>query len=126
MRGKRVGLLQAVLHRMGYPMQDQNGLFGVHTRDAVKDIQKQRGLKPTGELDDALFQLLQLGTAPQVTDQGSTTTAAAPLPEPGCDQEQFDALVRLLLRKGVIEAGELEAEMSRACPALPPCCDTTT
>jgi len=117
MRGKRVALMQAVLHRMGYPMQDQKGLFGVHTRDAVKDIQKQRGLKPTGEVDDALFQLLQQGAVPQqIADLAGTTTAPA-LPDPGCDQAQFDALIRLLLRKGVIEAGELEAEMNRAYPS---------
>jgi len=116
MRGKRIAFMQEILHRMGYPMQDQKGLFGVNTRDAIKDVQKQRGLKQTGQVDDDLFHLMQHGTAPQVADQASTTIAAAP-PDPGCDQEQFDALIRLLLRKGVIEAGELEAEMNRAYPS---------
>jgi len=114
MRGKRVAILQEILQRMGYPMQDQKGLFGVHTRDAVKAIQKQRSLKVNGEVDDPLFLQIQQGYSPL---QASASADKTVLSNPdSMNQAQLDALISILLRKGMLEAGELEAEMTRAHP----------
>lgn len=118
MRGKRVALLQEILYRKGYPMQDQKGLFGVHTRDAVKDIQKQHGLKPSGQVDDELFQLIQQGQSALTSEEKSAETSAVDTPLPLVNQQQFDALVRLLISKSLIKPGELEAEMTKALPAI--------
>lgn len=110
MRGKSVTMLQELLRRMGYPMQDQPGLFGVHTRDAVKDYQKKRGLKTTGVVDAELLQQMQQGSAPAVSDK-KEKMAADPL-----ERKRVDALIRLLIRKGVITEDELQAEIKRPAP----------
>ncbi|TLS67944.1 peptidoglycan-binding protein [Mariprofundus erugo] len=116
MRGKRVTVLQEILRRMGYQMDEQPGLFGVHTRDAVKAFQKQHNLKPTGMVDDELFKLMQFGQAgiaePQATDQAEHTDTNQPINQP-----QLDALIRLLIRKGVITDSELSAEMAKSLPS---------
>ncbi len=112
MRGKSITTLQEVLRRMGYPIHDQKGLFGTDTRDAVKSFQKQQGLKPSGVVDDELMKLMQHGQAAVVTAEESLEVPdSTPL-----NQQQLDALIRLLLRKGVIEEAELEAEMKRVIP----------
>ena len=116
MRGKRIALLQEILYRKGYPMQDQKGVFGVHTRDAIKDIQKQHGLKPSGQVEDELFQLIQQGQPALPT--GKKSAEAPAVDAPLVNQQQFDALIRLLISKGMIKSGELEAEMTKALPAI--------
>ncbi len=114
MRGKRVTMLQELLGRMGYPMQDQPGMFGATTRDAVKDFQKQRQLKPTGLVDDELLQLMQQGhVASPSKKKTSPESSPAPLP---VNQQQLDALIRLLIRKELISESELQAEIKRPQP----------
>ena len=115
MRGKRIGRLQEMIVRMGYSMRDQKGVFGADTRDAVKDIQKQRGLKPTGQVDEALFQMMQ-GHAPSPESREPASPAVEQAAN-SIDQSRLDALIRLLVRKGIIETDELEAEMRKVFPA---------
>lgn len=106
MRGKRVTTLQGILKRMGYPMNDQLGLFGTFTRDAVKDIQKQRSLKVTGMVDEELLQSLQQGY--ENSEKNSEKKATATY-----NQQQIDALIRLLVQKNIITVDELQVEMKR-------------
>jgi len=116
MRGKRISMLQELLGRMGYPMNDQPGLFGASTRDAVKDVQTQRGLKPTGHADDELLQLMQLGqTSPPAKEKSSVQTTPSSTQNP-VNQQQLDALIRLLIHKGLIDETELQIEMKRVQP----------
>ncbi len=107
MRGKRITMLQELLCRMGYVIQDQPGLFGTDTRDAVKAFQKQQGVKPSGIVDDALLERMQQG-APQAA-------AAEPdTPDPvsiSRTDPRVDALIRLLVRKNLISEAELMAEL---------------
>jgi len=116
MRGKSVSLLQDTLRRFGYTIDDQKGLFGTMTRDAVKSFQKQRGLKPSGQVDDELLVMLQHGQSsmPEVENNNNnnlqTVTQVA-------DQKQLDALIRLLVRKGVIEKEEVDLEMEKVVPS---------
>jgi len=114
MRGKNIDLLQNTLRRYGYPIDDQKGLFGTMTRDAVKSFQKQRGLKSSGQVDDELLMMLQHGQSPitevEAENNAQTVTQAA-------DQEQLDALIRLLVRKGVIEKEEVDLEMGKVVPS---------
>ena len=114
MRGKRVTMLQELLHRIGYPINDQPGLFGATTRDAVKDFQKQREIKVTGQVDDDLMQLIQGGqTAPASKEKPSSEKIIASTP---VNQQQLDALIRLLVRKDLITEKELQSEMKRPQP----------
>ncbi len=115
MRGKSIALLQEVLRRMGYTIDDQKGLFGTMTRDAVKSFQKQHGLKPTGQVDDALMTLMQHGQ-PIVAPEPENISAKVEPAAASMNQKQLDSLIRLLLRKGVIAEGELEQEMERLVP----------
>ncbi|MDX8383763.1 MAG: peptidoglycan-binding domain-containing protein [Ghiorsea sp.] len=117
MRGKSITALQATLRRMGYDIQDQAALFGTSTRDAVKSFQRQQGLKPTGIVDDALLKQMNAGqqvTAPTQEHEQDTTP---PANLSNGNQEQFDALLRLLKRKGILEDGELEKEVSKLMPS---------
>lgn len=121
MRGKKVTMLQELLRRMGYPMHDKPGQFGTSTRDAVKAVQSQYTLRPTGIVDDGLLQLMQQGQpAPEITEKA---VAKAPSPDNDHPQQsvtrleaQTEALVRLLIRKGVFTENELHDEMVRIQP----------
>ena len=114
MRGKSITALQEVLRRMGYPIHDQKGLFGTDTRDAVKSFQKQQGLKPTGLVDEELMQLLQRGHVAAAPVEEKVSPRAE---QSSVDQHQLDCLVRLLIQKGVLAEGELEAEMKKVIPS---------
>jgi len=114
MRGKSVRTLQNILKQMGYPMEDQPAIFGVSTRDGVKDFQKRKGLKPTGIVDDELFMQMQKSVgfqAEKITKSESPVGLTAPN-----DRNQFYALLSLLIRKGVITEDELQAELMQTKP----------
>jgi len=115
MRGKSIVLLQEVLRRIGYSIHDQKGLFGTDTRDAVKSFQKQQGLKPTGQVDEALMQLMQHGHSVVIPEEVDSSPDEITT-EGSITQKQWDALVGLLIKKGVIEEGELKAEMNKVIP----------
>lgn len=112
MRGKRARMLQQLLQRMGYTIEDQPGLFGVDTRNAVKDFQKRHGHRASGEVDEALLLQMQQGTgaAPSTAEQ-------PPMPSAGqtdsktSERKRVDALIRLLIRKEVITEAELQAQL---------------
>jgi len=113
MRGKNVAQLQEILRRMGYDIRDRQGLFGVDTRDAVKAYQKQYGLKPTAVVDEALMRQMQGGVA--TPPAGSSEAEAEPsmLPE---NQSDLEALVRLLIQKGVLTREEWDKERKKVVP----------
>jgi len=115
MRGKSIRLLQEVLRRRGYVIDDADGLFGVTTRDAVKNFQKQHGLKTSGEVDAELMNQLQQGSVPPAV-KPEPKAEVAKAAEAMVPQKDFDALLRLLRKKGVIEDGEFEAELARLVP----------
>jgi len=95
-------------------MQDQPGMFGATTRDAVKDFQKQRQLKPTGLVDDELLQLMQQGqVTPPSKKKRASAKPSAPTP---ANQQQLDVLIGLLIRRELISEEELQTEMKRPQP----------
>jgi len=112
MRGKSITQLQAVLKRMGYEINDQKALFGTNTRDAVKSYQKQQGLKPTGLVDEALMKHMS-GGAPAPAEDGKVNKVMA-LP---INQQELDALVRLLIQKEVFTQDEWDAEKKKVKPS---------
>ena len=112
MRGKSITQLQEVLRRMGYDINDQRALFGTTTRDAVKSFQKQHGLKPSGIVDDALLKQMQ-GGAPAASED-KTEVSATSLPT---NQEDLEALVRLLIKKEVFSQEEWDAEKKKVVPS---------
>ena len=114
MRGERITMLQELLQRMGYPMHDKTGQFGTFTRDAVKAVQGQFKLKPTGIVDDALLQLMQQGQpAPAITEEPVLKTPESDSDSRQPSDRQTEALIRLLIRKGVFTEKELQHEMRR-------------
>ncbi len=58
MRGEDVKLLQKRLSKLGFSIEDKDGLFGKTTRRAVLDIQKKHGLKATGIVDKETAELI--------------------------------------------------------------------
>ncbi len=118
MRGKSVSMLQDILRSMGYSVEDRPSMFGASTRDAVKGFQRQRGLKVTGQVDDALLQMMQQGKD-ATTVRGKTTVKKASTSDIASiilNQQQLDALIRLLIRKGLLGEQELKDEMERVLP----------
>jgi len=109
MRGKNVAALQVLLQRMGYPMHDQSRQFGASTRDAVKSFQRQHGLSPTGQVDAALFAMMQ-GKLPSIDTAADKTTdnIANNASSPPINQQQWDALIHLLIQKNIISHDELQ------------------
>jgi len=116
MRGKGVSMLQELLQRMGYPMQDQRGLFGVDTRAAVKDFQAKKGLKSTGVVDVELLDLMRQNFATPAECKKTKTNPAQPPPLHPASQKQLDAITRLLIKKGVFSEEEFAKELSRHQP----------
>ena len=114
MRGKSVRTLQNILKQMGYPMEDQPAIFGVSTRDGVKDFQKRKGLKPTGMVDDELFKQMQESVGFQA-EKTAKSESPVGLTAPN-DKSQLDALVSLLIRKGIITEEELQTEIKQTEP----------
>ncbi|ATX82023.1 Putative peptidoglycan binding domain-containing protein [Mariprofundus ferrinatatus] len=116
-RGKGVSMLQELLQRMGYPMNDRPGLFGVSTRDAVKDFQSKKGLKPTGVVDEALLNMLRQNFGIDVQARSSAVKATdKALPDDRDHQIQLHAITRLLIQKGIITEDELRQEIERPQP----------
>jgi len=115
MRGKKITILQGILRRMGYPMLDQSGQFGASTRDAVKAFQKQHDFKATGMVDDELLSLMQQGPLSTGSKAEPSSNELAPTLNP-VNQTQLDALIRLLVDKGLITDEELKNETDRPQP----------
>lgn len=117
MRGKKITMLQQLLQRMGYPVHDKAGQFGTSTRDAVKAVQGQFKLEPTGIVDDALLQMIQQRqTAPAITEETVSKTLTPDNDASRQPDTQTEALIRLLIRKGVFTEKELQDEMARGQP----------
>jgi len=118
MRGKSVSALQELLRGMGYSVEDRPSMFGSSTRDAVKGFQRQRGLKATGQVDDELLQMMQQGKGVSSAHSKATVnkTATSDVAPIAVNQQQLDALIRLLVRKDVLTEQELKDEMKRAQP----------
>jgi len=118
MRGKSVSMLQELLRSIGYKIDDRSSMFGSSTRDAVKSFQRQRNLKVTGQVDDALLKMMQQGEdAP--SRRSKNTDKKKQVSEPDVtmvSQEKFDALIRLMVRKGLFDEQELKDEMERVIP----------
>lgn len=122
MRGKSVTMLQNMLKQMGYPMNDVQGVFGACTRDGVKDFQKRKGVKATGVVDGELFTLIQQSVGFQAGEKRSRKeepTASVP----SAEMARLDALIGLLIDKGVISEEEVseafQAKVQNKAPGSP-------
>jgi len=110
-RGKGVSMLQELLQGMGYPMQDRPGLFGVSTRDAVKDFQSKKGLKATGVVDDDLLALMRQSFGGGDTSKRSRAKSTSTPDLNPVNQEQLNALIRLLIKKELFTEEDLQREI---------------
>ncbi len=115
MRGKKITMLQELLQRMGHPMQDKPGQFGSSTRDGVKNFQRQHGLKPTGSADNDLLSMMQQGPLAKNAKCEPADNNKGSLQSPA-NQQQLDALTRLLISKGIFTEEEFHQELLRPQP----------
>ncbi len=58
MQGEDVQLLQQELRQLGFPIEDEEAVFGESTRQVVLRFQKQNRLEPTGEVDEHTAKLI--------------------------------------------------------------------
>ena len=49
---------------LGFPEEEQDGIYGAITEEAVKRLQRQHGLPVTGDLDEATWDKLESGARP--------------------------------------------------------------
>ncbi len=70
MRGEDVKLLQKRLSKLGFSIEDKDGFFGKTTRRAVLDIQKKRGMKATGIVDEATDEVIKTDAQQRFTVHG--------------------------------------------------------
>ncbi len=107
MRGKNVAMLQRMLAQAGYSIDDRQGLFGASTRDAVRDFQKRRGLEVTGTVDQALFEQIRSCAGLPAPENRPAANRADDAPG-----DRLEALIGLLIDKGVITGEELDDALS--------------
>ena len=61
MRGRDVALLQEQLSRLGYYTGETDGVFGILTKDAVRDLQKAHRLRVDGIAGNEVFAVIRSG-----------------------------------------------------------------
>lgn len=66
MRGRDVALLQEQLSRLGYYTGEIDGVFGILTKDAVRDLQKAHRLRVDGIAGKEVFAVIRSGLAKPV------------------------------------------------------------
>ncbi|MFX0548246.1 M14 family zinc carboxypeptidase [Hathewaya histolytica] len=54
-RGPRVKRLQSLLKQLGYNVGNIDGIYGSRTKNAVSSFQRDRGILPTGVVDDITY-----------------------------------------------------------------------
>lgn len=60
MRGEEVRRVQRALREQGYFTGEEDGVFSLALRKAVRQYQEKNGLEPTGEADAATLRLLEI------------------------------------------------------------------
>ena len=108
MRGKSVSNLQAQLKQRGFTISDVPGVFGPSTRDAVKSLQSQMSLQATGIADEAFWQAIGQQFAPSIEKTENTSEH----PQKDSSNHKLEALIQLLIQKGVINQKEVESMLS--------------
>lgn len=86
---------QVELHRRGYSCGSIDGVRGAQTAEAMKAFQRNEGLNPTGDFDQATRELLLL-TAPPLTTHTFTSAELArlePVPDTWLGKSQSAGLV---------------------------------
>lgn len=58
-RGPRVKRLQSLLKKLGYDIGNIDGVYGSRTKNAVAKFQSDRGILPTGVVEDRTYDIIQ-------------------------------------------------------------------
>lgn len=100
-----VAEIQRRLNEHGYDAGPVDGMMGSRTRDAIRDYERDQGLRPTGEPSRAIAQRLERGPAP--TPSPPPSTPAAPT---GPESTDVAEIQRLLNERGY-DAGPVDGVM---------------
>jgi hypothetical protein len=71
--------LQQLLDRAGYDVGEPDGKIGQKTRDAIKSVESQIGMRPTGRPGGKVLQALRGGVAPQSVSPDAAQRDPGPL-----------------------------------------------
>ncbi len=82
---RQVEAVQRRLVELGYDAGVADGLMGPRTRAAIRALQRERGLTPSGRIDEGTLQALGLAPAPRTSD----TAADAPAPAARAPEQIF-------------------------------------
>jgi lipoprotein-anchoring transpeptidase ErfK/SrfK len=106
---------QVLLDRAHFSPGEIDGRGGSNTRRAISAFQRNRGLTPSGELDDATWKALNADSAPVLVEHAIAAADVAgpfrPLPTDMMEKAKLDAL-------GFESAAEALGEQFHASPAL--------
>jgi len=108
MRGKSVGALQTQLQQRGFSITDSPGVFGPSTRDAVKSFQSQMALSATGVVDESFWQAFGHHRVAPEEKNGKLNALQNHHQVLDSANPKLDALIHLLVEKGIIEQNELD------------------
>lgn len=107
---------QVELHRRGFSCGSIDGVRGVQTAEALMAFQRNEGLRPTGQLDQATKELLRLSAAPLATHTFTSAELAQlePVPDTWLGKSQQTGLVHATALEFVAERYRANPKFLRA------------
>lgn len=111
--GGDVRQLQIDLTRKGYKLEPYNGVYGLKTMEAVSDLQKKNGIKPTGVFDEETRKVLINKNAKK--DSSKVRSASVPVSR---SYSRHDVMILARAINGEARGESLEGQVAVAAVIL--------